>query len=134
MTRATKFGAWLMIACSGLAAPAQAQGPNGNRPPEFASTEVSPERKVTFRIHAPKAEAVRLGSSDLPGMGIGGRDEEGRQRRLGDDRRPRPGGGLSLQLPGRRRGRHRPAQPRDQRVERQHVEPGPRPGLGDSST
>ena len=103
MMRASKFCAWLMVACSGLALPARAQGPNGNRPPEFASPEVSPERKVTFRVHAPKAEAVRLGSSDMPGMGIGGRDEEGRQRRLGGDRRPRPGGGLSLQLPGGRR-------------------------------
>ena len=69
MMRASKFCAWLMVACSGLALPARAQGPNGNRPPEFASTEVSPERKVTFRVHAPKAEGVRLGSSDLPGMG-----------------------------------------------------------------
>lgn len=70
MTRATKFGAWLMIACSGLAIPARAQGPQGNRPPEFASTEVSPERKVTFKVHAPKAQSVRLGSSDLPGVGM----------------------------------------------------------------
>src|SRR3954449_1748467 len=69
MMRASKFCAWLMVACSGLALPARAQGPSGNRPPEFASTEVSPERKVTFRVHAPKAEGVRLGSSDLPGMG-----------------------------------------------------------------
>src|SRR6185312_16062722 len=69
MTRAMKFVAWLMIACSGLALPARAQGPNGNRPPAFASTEVSPERKVKFRVHAPKAEGVRLGSSDLPGVG-----------------------------------------------------------------
>ena len=69
MMRASKFCVWLMVACSGLALPARAQGPNGNRPPEFASTEVSPERKVTFRVHAPKAEGVRLGSSDLPGVG-----------------------------------------------------------------
>jgi enterochelin esterase-like enzyme len=69
MMRASKFCVWLMVACSGLALPARAQGPNGNRPPAFASTEVSPERKVTFRVHAPKAEGVRLGSSDLPGVG-----------------------------------------------------------------
>src|SRR3954452_9168530 len=77
MTRATRFGAWLMVACSGLAIPARAQGPNGNRPPEFASTEVSPERKVTFRVHAPKAESVRLGSSDLPGMGAAAEMKKG---------------------------------------------------------
>src|SRR4051794_13803968 len=69
MMRASQFCVWLMVACSGLAPPARAQGPNGNRPPAFASTEVSPERKVTFRVHAPKAEGVRLGSSDLPGVG-----------------------------------------------------------------
>src|SRR3954465_8901272 len=69
MMRASKSYMWLMVACSGLALPARAQGPNANRPPEFASTEVSPERKVTFRVHAPKAEGVRLGSSDLPGVG-----------------------------------------------------------------
>ncbi|MHB1557121.1 MAG: alpha/beta hydrolase-fold protein [Isosphaeraceae bacterium] len=73
MTRASKFSAWLMVACSGLAAPAVAlaQGPGGRpRPPEFNSTEVSPERKATFRIFAPKAQAVRLGSPDLPGVGM----------------------------------------------------------------
>src|SRR3954466_9395437 len=69
MMRASKFCVWLMVACSGLALPARAQGPNGNRPPAFASAEVSPERKVTFRFHAPRAEGVRLGSSDLPGVG-----------------------------------------------------------------
>ena len=77
MTRASKIGAWLMIACSGLALPARAQRPNGNRPPEFASTEVSPERKVTFRVHAPKAEGVRLGSSDLPGVGMAAEMKKG---------------------------------------------------------
>lgn len=68
--RASKYCAWLMVACSGLALPARAQGPNRDRPPEFASPEVSPERKVTFRVHAPKAEGVRLFSSDLPGEGM----------------------------------------------------------------
>ena len=59
----------LMLACSGLAVPARGQEPAPARPPEFVSTEVLPERKVTFRIYAPKAQAVRLGSSDLPGLG-----------------------------------------------------------------
>jgi enterochelin esterase family protein len=49
-------------------APAQDRGP---RPPEFVSPEVSAERKISFRIHAPKAETVRLSSSDLPGNGPG---------------------------------------------------------------
>jgi enterochelin esterase family protein len=58
-----------MVACSGFAVAALAQGPGGNRPPEFVSPEVSSERTVTFRIYAPKAQGIRLGSSDLPGVG-----------------------------------------------------------------
>ncbi len=71
MTRPSGRFAWALAAFFGTAAPCLAQGPNQNRPPEFASNEVSADRKVTFRIHAPKAEAVRLASSDLPGMGPG---------------------------------------------------------------
>jgi enterochelin esterase-like enzyme len=41
------------------------------RPPEFVSPEVSAEKKITFRVHAPKAEAVRLTGSDIPGTGPG---------------------------------------------------------------
>ncbi len=59
---------WMMIGW-GAATPGFAQGPGQNRPPEFSSLEVSPERKVTFRIFAPKSQAVRLGSSDIPGLG-----------------------------------------------------------------
>jgi enterochelin esterase family protein len=40
-------------------------------PPAFVSPEVSADKKVTFRIHAPKAEAVRLSSGDTPGTGRG---------------------------------------------------------------
>ncbi len=38
----------------------------GNRPPQFASPEVAADRRVTFRLHAPKAEAVRLNAGDIP--------------------------------------------------------------------
>src|SRR5262245_59781783 len=41
------------------------------RPPEFVSPEVSAEKKITFRIHAPKASAVRLTGSDIPGVAMG---------------------------------------------------------------
>lgn len=36
------------------------------RPPESVSPEVLSEKKIVFRIHAPKAESVRLVGSDLP--------------------------------------------------------------------
>jgi enterochelin esterase family protein len=57
----------LVCVSSGLA-----QQPPGQRPPEFKSAEVSAERKISFRVFAPKAEAVRLTSSDLPGSGFAG--------------------------------------------------------------
>lgn len=37
--------------------------------PVVVSPEVAGDRKVTFRILAPKAESVQLGGSDLPGTG-----------------------------------------------------------------
>lgn len=40
-------------------------------PPPVVSPEVSAERKITFRLRAPKAESVRLGGTDLPGVGGG---------------------------------------------------------------
>lgn len=41
-------------------------------PPEFKSTEVAEDRKLTFRVLAPKATAVRMTSSDIEGLGRGG--------------------------------------------------------------
>src|ERR1700736_927321 len=38
----------------------------GAAAPAFASPEVMPDRRVTFRIFAPRAEEVRLGSTDIP--------------------------------------------------------------------
>lgn len=52
-----------------LAAPALAQAPNA--PPQVTSPEVHADRKITFRLLAPKAESVRLSGGDIPGMGPG---------------------------------------------------------------
>ena len=60
-------GAALMTA----AAPAPAQDRPGQRQPAVTSPEVSAEKKITFRVQAPKAEAVRLVASDIPGNGRG---------------------------------------------------------------
>jgi len=49
----------LLLACSAFAQ----QAP---RPPQFVSPEVSADRKVTFRLHAPNAEAVTLTGGDIP--------------------------------------------------------------------
>lgn len=51
----------------GLAQPAR-RGPQG---PQVVSPEVASDCKITFRVLAPKAEAVRLSGSDIPGVGQG---------------------------------------------------------------
>ncbi len=39
--------------------------------PQVISPDVSADRRVTFRVHAPQARAVRLTASDIPGGGQG---------------------------------------------------------------
>src|SRR6516164_3714032 len=55
-------------------APAQAgrggRGGRGGTPQApVISPEVSEQRRITFRISAPQAQAVRLNASDIPGLG-----------------------------------------------------------------
>jgi len=50
-----------------LTGPSEAQRPQG--PPPVTSPEVLSDRKITFRIYAPKAESVRLNGGDIPGLG-----------------------------------------------------------------
>lgn len=61
---------FLIPATSTLAQPAARAGfgPGG---PRVVSPEVAPDRKVTFRILAAKAEAVKLSAGDIPGVGQG---------------------------------------------------------------
>jgi enterochelin esterase-like enzyme len=47
---------------------AHAQG-RGNATPQFVSPEVAADRKITFRLYAPNAQAVRLAAGDIPGVG-----------------------------------------------------------------
>jgi enterochelin esterase family protein len=55
-----------------LAAPTNQAQPRFPQGPQVVSPEVAPDRQVTFRILAPKAEAVQLASSgDIPGIGFG---------------------------------------------------------------
>jgi enterochelin esterase family protein len=59
-----------LLATFALSATVLAQRPN--MPPPVTSPEISSDRKLTFRIHAPKAESVQLGGSgDIPGTGFG---------------------------------------------------------------
>ena len=61
MSREQKFALGLLLAWS-VAACAQAP-PQG---PVFTSPEVTPDRKIVFRILAPDAKAVSLRASDIP--------------------------------------------------------------------
>jgi enterochelin esterase family protein len=60
-------GAAVLVA----AATAPAQNRAAPRQPAVVSPEVSAEKKITFRVQSPKAEAVRLVGSDIPGTGRG---------------------------------------------------------------
>ncbi|HLH52637.1 MAG TPA: alpha/beta hydrolase-fold protein, partial [Verrucomicrobiae bacterium] len=50
------------------AAPARGRGPQG---PQVVSPELAPDRHITFRVLAPKAETVKLSAGDIPGNGQG---------------------------------------------------------------
>jgi len=50
---------------------AQARGQGAQGPPPVVSPEVSADRRITVRLYAPKAEAVRLDASDVPGVPFG---------------------------------------------------------------
>src|SRR5688572_20262975 len=63
--------------CAAFACFASAQPPGRTPPPQFVSPEVSAEKKIAFRIHAPNAKEVRLGSSDLPNLGRGAEMKKG---------------------------------------------------------
>lgn len=76
----TPFVIWRFAAAALCAVPmftdtAFAQATNrtarGPQTPRIVSPEVSPERKIIFRIHAPSAEKVRLSAGDVPGLGQG---------------------------------------------------------------
>jgi enterochelin esterase-like enzyme len=45
------------------------QGRGGAPAPQVTSPELQPDRRITFRILAPQAEAIRLAAEDIPGVG-----------------------------------------------------------------
>src|SRR6185436_9292058 len=44
-------------------------GGRGPQAPAYVSPEVSADKKITFRIFAPQAQAIRLTASDIPQLG-----------------------------------------------------------------
>jgi len=91
------------ITCTAAEQPA-AERPRFGRPrgPRVVSPEISADRRVTFRILAPKAEAVRLSGTDIPGLGFG------------------QGAAMTKD----------PKKPFHQRIEHEHVESGVRSRIG----
>jgi enterochelin esterase-like enzyme len=65
------LGRGLIVGAFCMAGVSHAQ-PRGQMPPQVVSPELLPDRQITFRILAPKAESVQLSSSgDVPGIGFG---------------------------------------------------------------
>jgi len=48
---------------------AQQAGRGGTPPPQVTSPELQQDRRITFRILAPQAQAIRLAAGDIPGVG-----------------------------------------------------------------
>ncbi|MGQ9632970.1 MAG: alpha/beta hydrolase [Bryobacteraceae bacterium] len=63
------------------AAPARSEAPaaRGQMPqvPAVTSPEVLPDKRVVFRVYAPKAQAVRLTASDIPNLGAAAQMSQG---------------------------------------------------------
>jgi enterochelin esterase-like enzyme len=58
------------VATLALLAPAlQAQEGRGTPPPQVESPAVAADRRITFRVYAPQAQAIRLAAGDIPGVG-----------------------------------------------------------------
>lgn len=68
-----KFVLCFLLAASVCAQSTTNRPPRGPQGPRVTSPEVA-NRKVTFRILAPKAEAVKLSAGDIPGLGQGGKE------------------------------------------------------------
>jgi len=103
-------GIFVLLALVSAPAPfAKAQANQRPRSPNetLKSTEVSSDRKVTFRIYAPKASEVSVGGD----FGEGGQACQGRTGRLVDHRRPAGARLLQLHVQRGRRPDRRPEEP-----------------------
>jgi len=68
--RVARAGLAVVLSSAVLAPDAIAQQGRGGTPsPPVTSPELQPDRRITFRILAPQAEAIRLAAGDIPGVG-----------------------------------------------------------------
>jgi len=105
------------------AAPAQAAQGRGGGAPAVVSPDVSADRRITFRINAPQAQAVRVSGGDIPGLGQNGVMTKGENGVWTFTSAPVPPGAYRYNINVGRRGRDRSAQSDDERVEQQRLEP-----------
>ncbi len=68
---ATMLAALVLGSAASAQPAAEAPRSRGPQGPRVTSPEVAADRRVTFRILAPKAQTVRLTGSDIPGVGQG---------------------------------------------------------------
>ena len=61
----------ILPAIASAQAPQGGRGGRGGGGPQVVSPEVGPDNRVTFRVAAPQAQAVRLAASDIPDAGQG---------------------------------------------------------------
>ncbi|MCX5645184.1 MAG: alpha/beta hydrolase-fold protein [Phycisphaerae bacterium] len=71
LTAATMLAALVPASAASAQPAAKAPRVRGPQGPQVVSPEVAADRRVTFRILAPKAQAVRLAGGDIPGVGQG---------------------------------------------------------------
>jgi enterochelin esterase family protein len=76
---ATMLAVFTQTSVYAAEAAAEAPRPRGPQGPQVVSPEVAADRKVTFRLLASKAEAVRLSAGDIPGVGQGAEMKKGEQ-------------------------------------------------------
>lgn len=66
-----RFFLALLMGAGVLSGNVMSQQPGRPRPPEFESVQVGADRKVTFKVLAPKAGSVKLSGGDIPGNNQG---------------------------------------------------------------
>lgn len=117
---ATRTVAGILFLSVAWCGPAWGQPPRpeqGPQPPVVTSPEVQPDGRITFRIHAPQAQAVQLTGSDIPAIGTGVSMNKGENGVWEITAGPIQPGAYPVQLQGGWRFRGRPPEPFHQRVQ-----------------
>jgi 1,4-alpha-glucan branching enzyme len=124
MSRVISFAVLASTIMLSTAPAAIAQDRSTSRPPEVVSPEVSTEKKITCRLYAPKAQAVKLVGSDIPGTGGGVAMKKADNGVWEATVGPVPAGAFRYHFNLGRGGGDRSEESFDQRISRHDLEPG----------